>query len=291
MEKWDTANLIINDAGRIYHLDLCGDDIANTIILVGDPQRVEVVSSFFDTIDIKREKREFITHTGTLRGKPVSVMSTGISTSNIDIAINELDAVANIDLDKREIREKFRQLTFVRLGTSGSIDPEADVDTVVVSEYALGFDALMFMYQKAENQEPFFIELEKAIRFHFHLRGLSYPVYLTQAHPELIKKFGPHYKMGITTTMHGFYGPQGRELRLAGRYPKLIDILQSFEYKGKRFANIEMESSAIFGLSDLLGHRAISFNCIIANRTAGRFSKDPYKSVRKMVGEVLDELI
>jgi uridine phosphorylase len=291
MEKWNTANLIINDAGRIYHLDLCGDDIADTIILVGDPQRVEVVSSHFEKIELRREKREFITHTGTLRGKRISVMSTGISTSNIDIAINELDAIANFDLGKREITEDFRQLTFVRLGTSGSIDPKLDVDTVLVSEYAVGFDALMFMYEKQTAPDEFFTELESAIRQYFHLRGLSYPVYLTKAHDELLQKFSGKYKMGITATMHGFYGPQGRELRLPGRYPGLIDTLQSFEYHGKRFSNIEMESSAIFGLSRLLGHKAISFNCIIANRSAGRFSKDPYQSVRKMIGEVLDQLI
>ncbi|TVR83359.1 MAG: phosphorylase [Saprospirales bacterium] len=291
IENWNPANLVVNDEGRIYHLDLSGEDIADLIFLVGDPQRVEAVSRHFDRIDTKRNKREFITHTGWLGGQRLSVMSTGISTANIDIALNELDAAANIDLKRREPLSEFRQLTFVRLGTSGSIDPEVGKDTTVVSEYALGFDALLLMYENLPVIDTEFELLRQDLHRYFHLRGLSYPIYLTKANHDLLQKFRGKYKFGMTATMHGFYGPQARELRLKGRYPQLMDILQSFKSGPIKFTNIEMESSGIYGLSTLLNHRAISFNRIIANRTTGEFSKDLYQSVETMIEEVLTDFV
>lgn len=289
-DNWNPANLVVTEEDRIYHLDLRGDEIGDIIFLVGDPQRVEVVSKYFDRVDVKRNKREFITHTGQLGDKRVSVMSTGISTSNIDIAINELDAVANIDLKNRRLKEKFRRLTFIRLGTSGGINPDVEVDTVIASKYAVGFDALLLMYQKQQGRMPNAVELEKKLNSWFHLRGFSYPIYLSQANDELIQWTGEKYQLGMTATMHGFYAPQSRELRLKSRYPNLMKILQGFEFQDVKFTNIEMESSAIYGLSHLLGHRSISFNCIIANRITGHFSKKPYEAVDIMIKKVMEEV-
>ncbi len=289
-QSWNPANLIVNDQGRIYHLDLNGEEIGDIVFLVGDPERVAVVSKHFDHIDLKRSKREFTTHTGRLGKLKVSALSTGISTSNIDIALNELDAIANIDLKERKTRKEFRKLTFIRLGTSGSIDPNTAVDSIVASQYALGFDGLLLMYQGLEQRDPTTVELEKKIQKYFHLRGISYPTYLASADRELLKFFKNRYPMGITATMHGFYAPQCRELRLSAKYPNLIDILTNFEFQGNRFSNIEMESSAIYGLSELLGHRALSFNCIIANRARGEFSEAPYLAVENMIKKVLSEV-
>lgn len=290
-ERWNSANLIINEKGNIYHLDLNGEEIGDIVFLVGDPQRVEVVSQHFDRVEIKRSKREFTTHTGWIGNTRVSVMSTGISTSNIDIALNELDAIANIDLGNRTLRKDFRQLTFIRLGTSGGIDPTIPVDSILASRYAVGFDSLLLMYESLHDSGDFNRQLEREIQNYFHLRGFSYPVYLTHADKDLLAFFKEKHRMGITATMHGFYAPQCRELRLKARYPNLIDILSQFDFKGDRFSNIEMESSAIYGLSQLLGHRALSFNCIIANRTLGEFSQKPYEAVEKMIAQVVEEVL
>ena len=288
--QWNPANLIINESGRIYHLDLNGDEIGNIIFLVGDPERVEHVSKYFDKIEVKRSKREFLTHTGMLGKHRVSVLSTGISTANIDIAINELDAIANINLHSREPLDVFRQLTFIRLGTSGSINPSIEVDTILASRWAVGFDGLLLMYQQSESLSDDFFRLDKALKNWFHLKGLSFPIYLSQASEELINLFSKKYLTGMTATMHGFYAPQSRELRLKGRYPDFIKILNEFEHQDITFSNMEMESSAIYGLSSLLGHRALSFNAIIANRTTGRFSESPYQTVEKMISEVLEDV-
>lgn len=289
-QQWNPASLIINENKRIYHLDLQGDDIGDIIFLVGDPERVDLVSKQFDQIEIKRSKREFLTHTGILGSKRVSVMSTGISTANIDIALNELDAVANINLETREPKPNFRKLTLIRLGTSGSIHPEVGVNTILGSHWAVGFDGLMLMYEKTKNHPQDFYSLDSELKKWFHLKGLSYPIYLTKASDDLIQFFGQKYRMGMTATMHGFYAPQSRELRLKSRYPHLMEVLSGFEHEGIQFSNIEMESSAIFGLSHLLGHRAISFNSIIANRTTGEFSQNPYDAVEDMIGKILDDI-
>ena len=283
------SELILNPDGSIYHLNLRPEQVADTIILVGDPNRVPRVSAYFDTIEFSTQKREFCTHTGTYKGKRLTALSTGIGPDNIDIVINELDALFNIDLHTRKPKEQLTSLNIVRFGTSGSLQADIPVDSFVLSSHGLGMDNMLHAYKDAPNVRE--IAMEEAF--------MAHPQWNTDTGRPYIVGCGETLKQrlltdkvfeGITGTAPGFYGPQGRMLRLPVQDPTLNDKLHSFNYKGYRMTNLEMETSAIYGLSKLLGHQAVSLNAIIANRAAGTFTKDTKKVVENLIVYGLEQL-
>ncbi|MCG2461316.1 nucleoside phosphorylase [Flavobacteriaceae bacterium F89] len=282
------SELILNADGSIYHLHLIPEDLANTIITVGDPNRVAKVSSYFDTLEIIKANREFTTHTGILSGNRITVVSTGIGTDNIDIVLNELDALVNIDFGSREVKHDKKQLDIVRIGTAGAIQPQIPVDSFLTSEYALGFDNLMHFYLSDAIQNP---EVQEAFIAHMQWSQHKSTPYFVECDRVLAQKFKSHTMLsGLTATNVGFYGPQGRTLRLKPQDEQLNSKLTSFNHKGLQIANLEMETSGIYGLSKLLGHRAVSLNCILANRSTGEFSKDPDKAVDGLIRYALEKL-
>ena len=283
------SELILNPDGSIYHLNLRPEQVADTIILVGDPNRVPRVSAYFDTIEFSTQKREFCTHTGTYKGKRLTVLSTGIGPDNIDIVINELDALFNIDLHTRKPKEQLTSLNIVRFGTSGSLQADIPVDSFVLSSHGLGMDNMLHAYKDAPNVRE--IAIEEAFMAHTQWNTDKGRPYIVGC-GEILKQQLLTDKVfeGITGTAPGFYGPQGRMLRLPVQDPTLNDKLHSFNYKGYRMTNLEMETSAIYGLSKLLGHQAVSLNAIIANRAAGTFTKDTKKVVENLIVYGLEQL-
>lgn len=283
------SELILNDEGRIYHINLCPTDIAEDIIVVGDQDRVKQVSKHFDSIEIKVAKREFITHTGYYKGKRITVLSTGIGTDNIDIAINELDACVNIDFKTRKTKEQKKKLNIIRIGTSGSLQEDIPVDSFVASTYGLGFDGLLGFYKSKFEQD----ELDLTNAF---IKQIKWPKnanipYFTKGNNALINKIGKGMHQGITATANGFYGPQGRTLRLATEMPDLNEQLNRFNHNNHRITNFEMETSALYGLCGLLGHNACTTCAIIANRFKKEYSKDYKKTVDLLIETVLNRLI
>ena len=283
------SELILNPDGSIYHLNLRPEQVADTIILVGDPNRVPRVSAYFDTIEFSTQKREFCTHTGTYKGKRLTALSTGIGPDNIDIVINELDALFNIDLHTRKPKEQLTSLNIVRFGTSGSLQADIPVDSFVLSSHGLGMDNMLHAYKDAPNVRE--IAMEEAFMVHTQWNTDKGRPYIVGC-GEILKQQLLTDKVfeGITGTAPGFYGPQGRMLRLPVQDPTLNDKLHSFNYKGYRMTNLEMETSAIYGLSKLLGHQAVSLNAIIANRAAGTFTKDTKKVVENLIVYGLEQL-
>ena len=280
--KIQNSELILSGEGRIYHLNIQKENIAPTIILVGDPQRVPVVSAHFDKVEFTAHKREFVTHTGYYQGKRISVISTGIGPDNIDIVLNELDALFNIDLERRVPKEEHTPLTFVRLGTSGSLQADIPVDSIVLSAYGLGMDNLLHSYKDSPKVR------EKAMEDAFIAHTQWYMdkghTCIVQGSEALLEKlYCPEELEDITATAPGFYGPQGRRLRLIPQDEHLNEKLESYAFNGYKVTNMEMETAAIYGLSKLLGHQALSTNAIIANRPAGTFSADPGKAVEKLI--------
>lgn len=290
MSRIAESELILNPDGSIYHLNLKPENIADTVIFVGDQNRVPKVAKHFETIEFETQKREFRTITGTYKGKRLSVMSTGIGPDNIDIVMNELDAIVNIDLATRTIKKEHTSLTIVRIGTSGSLQKDIPVDHFVLAEYGLGFDGVLWSYDCEKVVEK---DIADAFEKHTNWHTNKAKPYIVQNHPELTKilEGGEKVHKGITGTAGGFFGPQGRVLRLAIQDPDLNQKIDSFSYDGHRVTNLEMETSAIYGLSKLLGHKACSMNCIIANRATKTFSKDPYKSVEELIKYTLDKLV
>jgi len=282
------SELIINADGSIYHLNLTPEDLAHTIITVGDPDRVSQVSNYFDEIEIQKGKREFITHTGRLNGKRLSVISTGIGTDNIDIVLNELDALVNIDFNKRTVNETKVSLDIVRIGTSGAIQPDIPVDSFLMSEFAIGFDALLHFYESKAVQHPAW---QEAFMAHTGWSKSKSQPYVVAYDSVLGNQLNSSQVIfGVTATNIGFYGPQGRSLRIATAETALQKKLTSFEYQNRKITNLEMETSGIYGLSKLLGHRAVSMNCILANRSSETFSKAPEKAVDNIIKYTLDKL-
>ncbi|MEE9361012.1 MAG: nucleoside phosphorylase [Cellulophaga sp.] len=286
--KLSPSEFILNADKSIYHLNLVPEDIANTIITVGDPDRVSDVSKYFDCIEIKKGKREFITHTGTLNGKRITVISTGIGTDNIDIVFNELDALVNIDFESKLIKTDKTSLDIIRIGTSGAIQSNIPIDSFLMSEYAIGFDSLLHFYKSESIQHP---EIQDAFVAHtewLHHKSMPYVVtYDKQLGAQL---FSDKIRLGFTATNVGFYGPQGRKLRLETQDTNLNSKLASFNFEGKKITNLEMETSGIYGLAKLLGHKAVSMNCILANRSTGEFSKNPNKAVDLLIQYTLEKL-
>lgn len=282
------SELILNADKSIYHLSLHPGDIADTIITVGDQNRVKAVSKYFDTIEIVKEKREFITHTGTLNGKRLSVISTGIGTDNIDIVLNELDALVNIDFARRCVKDEKKQLDIIRLGTSGAIQKHIPVDSFVLSEYAIGFDNLLHFYEGEHLQHP---EIQLAFIDHTNwsvFKSIPYVVRCDDVLADFLSS--DEVYLGFTGTNVGFYGPQGRRLRLETEDNDLNAKLESFNCDGMQITNLEMETSALYALSALLGHRAVSLNCILANRSTGEFSLQPKKSIDHLIQYTLARL-
>lgn len=279
------SELIINPRGAVYHLDLRPEEIADTVITVGDPERVAHVSKYFDSIEHKSAHREFITHTGYIGTKRISVMSTGIGPDNIDIALNEVDALVNIDFDTRLIKENKKSVSVIRLGTCGSLQGEVGVDQLVAGTHGLGVDNLLHFYQPNNNDEE--LAILSAFEQHTNIQAHHIKPYISSASAGLLKHFTEGYSHGITVTCPGFYGPQGRILRLPLKMPNLVDQMTSFRFGNHHIANFEMETSAIYGLCNLLGHQCLSINVIVANRVKKEFSKDGAKAVDHMIQKSL----
>jgi uridine phosphorylase len=288
MNRIPESELILNADGSIFHLHLKPENIAPNVILVGDPGRIEMVSKYFDKVTFEASNREFRTQTGTYKGASVSVVSTGIGTDNIDIVVNELDAIVNIDLEKRIAKAEHTTLNLIRIGTSGALQGDIPVDTPVVSETSIGFDGLLNFYGDRDILGNH--DIEQAFIAHTGWNKRLPSPYFADASKKLVEKIGVGMRKGITISAPGFYGPQGRVLRLRLTDPDLNDKLMNFEYKGRKITNFEMESSAIAGLSSLLGHNALTVCSIIANRIRGEYSSDYKKAVDKLVKIVLDRL-
>ena len=287
MKPISEADLIINPDGSIYHLNLLPEDIADTVITVGDPDRVAEVSRYFDRIEVRKGKREFITNTGYLGSKRITVISTGIGTDNIDIVMNELDALVNIDFKTRLPNKSLKSLSIIRIGTSGAIQEDLPMGTILVSEFGLGLDALMHYYlHEISGDEHTILD---AIKSHLHhFKGIS--PYLTAADSVLLEKIGKDLPRGITVTAPGFYAPQGRELRAKNSIPGLIDLLRSFSSGKNRITNLEMETAGIYALAKTLGHKALSVNAILASRVKFEFSSNPAKIINEAIQLVINRL-
>jgi len=288
-KKIPASELILHQDGSVYHLNIKPEHLADTVILVGDPQRVEMISNYFDSIEFKGENREIITHTGTLSKKRLTVLSTGMGTDNIDIVLNELDALVNVDLEKKTVKTEHTSLNIIRLGTSGGIQPDLPLNSFVLSEYGLGLDGLLSFYKDSEKVID--TDLTEAFIKHADLSPDMPKPYLVKSSDKLSALFGDEFVKGITATAPGFYGPQGRQIRLDVTVPDLIDRLQNFEFKGKKIQNLEMETSALFGLSKLLGHSALTICVAIANRHHHGFNPDYKNAVKKLVELVLKKII
>lgn len=285
MERISETDLILNEDGSLYHLNLLPEDVSDLVILVGDPDRVSKVSRFFDRIEIKKGKREFITHTGYIGNKRLSVISTGIGTDNIDIVLNELDALVNINLQTRCPLSNIRSIDIIRIGTSGALQPEIPVDSLLISSAAFGLDTLMHFYKYSNTNDE-----SKLLQEFCSIMPVDHQIkpYLASASPLLMNKFGYMAAPGLTLTAPGFYSPQGRQVRAKSTMPNLLSAFTSFKSTdGKVLSNLEMETAGIYGLSSVLGHNALSFNIILANRYTNKFSTKPTAVMDHFIQSIL----
>ena len=286
MSRIAESELIINKRGAIYHLNCRPEEIATTVISVGDPERVKEVSKYFDKIEYFNQHREFVVHTGYINNKRLSCVSTGIGPDNIDIVLNELDALVNIDFETRTIKENLTCLNIIRFGTSGSLQRESPVDSFVASTHGLGLDNMLNFYRVQYNEEE--KQLLHAFNTHTQLGTGNVSPYITMASASLMKYFTNNYFQGITVTCPGFYGPQGRILRLGLAHPQLIDNLTTFQVGNHQISNFEMETSAIYGLGKMLGHHCLSLSAIVANRISKEFSPDGSLAVENLIKQSLN---
>jgi len=282
------SELIITAENKIYHLNLGPEDIADNIIIVGDPGRVQAISKHFDKIELKVQNRELVTHTGYLNKKRITALSTGMGPDNIDIVLNELDSIANVDLEKRVAKSKHRTLNIVRIGTSGAMQKDIPVDSFIASSYGLGIDGVLNFYKRTPEI------IEKKLNKEF-IKQTNWPRYLARPYivkssTELMAKVAYDIRQGITATAPGFFGPQGRELRAELAFPELNDRLTGFDYKGLNVTNFEMETSALYGLGKILGHETLTVCVIIANRIAKKFSKNYKPLMEKLILTVLERM-
>ncbi len=275
------SELIINSDGSIYHLHLKPEHLASLVFTVGDPDRVPLVSKYFDQIDFKLQKREFITHTGWLNGKRVTVISTGMGTDNIEILMTELDALVNVDLETRLIKPEKSSLQIIRIGTSGSMQSDIPVGSLLASEIGIGMDTLMTYYPDLSGDQS----LGKAIQEEL---GLGFSPYQTSASPQLIGKLDQQIVKGITLTCPGFYAPQGREVRLTPRFDRMIERLAAIRVNEQRLTNFEMETAGYYALGELLGHEMLSLNAIVANRPLKKFDPDAEKTIDNLIRKALE---
>ncbi len=287
-EKIKNSELILHPDGRIYHLNLKPEDLADTIILVGDPGRVEVVSSFFDTIEYKGQNREICTHTGTLNRKRLTVLSTGMGTDNIDIVINELDALVNIDLKERKPKDTHTSLDIIRLGTSGALQPDIPLNSFVMSDYGLGIDGLLNFYQAKD--EVIDQKLTDAFIDQMNWPDSFAKPYAVRSSKKLKQKMGDGFVHGITATAPGFYGPQGRVLRLGLSYPDINENLHKFNFENNKIVNFEMETSALYGLGKMLGHETLTICVAIANRFNHEINKNYKTAIIELIQLVLNKI-
>ena len=286
MNKLRDTELIITNSGRIYHLNLKKEEIADDIILVGDPNRVEQISNKFEKIDFKINHREFITHTGYYNNKKISVISSGIGTDNIDIVINELDALVNVNFESRQINKIKKSLNIIRLGTSGGLNKKIDVDSFLVSEYAIGLDGLAHFYNNNDVLD------QKLSKMFFNKTNWSKnhaSPYSVKASDKLLYKFN-NFSKGITLTATGFYGPQCRNMRLKSSISDLENLIESIEYQGLNITNFEMETSALYFLGRSLGHNTLTICAILANRISKKYSTNPIDTIDELINEVLKNL-
>ncbi|UOX33391.1 nucleoside phosphorylase [Flavobacterium sediminilitoris] len=283
------SELILNPDGSLYHINLKPENIAHDIIFVGDQERVEKITNRFDSIEFTTQKREFKTQTGIFKGKRLTVISTGIGPDNIDIVLNELDALVNIDLETRKPKEKLTALNIVRIGTSGSLQKDIPVDSFVMSEYAIGLDNMLRSYLIDKVSEK---DIENAFIEQTNWDLQKGRPYVIKCSESLVDKiFSNKMHKGFTGTAGGFYGPQGRVLRLDIQDPELNTKMDNFNFNGTRMTNLEMETAAIYGLGKLLGHNCLSLNAIIANRATGDFSSNPYQTVENLIDYTLERLV
>jgi uridine phosphorylase len=287
MAKISETDLILNKDGSVYHLNLHPKQIADTVITVGDPNRVYRVSELFDEIEFEMNKREFITHVGSYRGKRITVVSTGIGTDNVEIFLTELDALVNIDLKTREQKSRKRKLKIIRIGTSGALQEDIPVGAHLITDYAVGFDNLMTFYDLRHDdfEKSIAADIQKKIQ-------LPFTPYVVRGSESLKKQFGDDMIVGNTVTTPGFYAPQGRQVRLVPQFPKLLDDLNYYHNKSSDFwlTNFEMETAGYYAMGRLLGHEVLSVNAIIANRIKNKFSKDPNKVVDALIKKVLERV-
>lgn len=289
MKHFPPSELIINGDGSIFHLHLKPEQLADNVILVGDPGRVKLVASYFDTQECSVSSREFNTITGTYKGKRISVISTGIGTDNIDIVMNEIDALSNIDLNTRTEKTTFRQLNIVRIGTSGGMQPDIPLGSFLISEKSIGFDGMLNFYAGRDSVSD--LDFEKAMTAHLQWNPQLAAPYVVDADTELVDKIGQNDMLrGVTISANGFYGPQGRVLRIDLADMQLNDKIESFRYKDYKITNYEMEGSAIAGLAKLMGHKAMTVCCIIANRRVEAANTDYKPYIEKLVQTVLDRI-
>ncbi len=282
------SQLVLNNEGAIYHLNLHPDQLADNVIMVGDPGRVDMIASFFDKIDVERQNRELVTRTGWFNGKRITVLSTGMGTDNLDIVMNELDALANIDLKTRMPKETHRSLNLIRIGTCGALQPDIEPGNNVATRYAIGLDGLLYFYEKHKEVN------EIAMRDAF-IKQMDYPKdlpkpYVVEGSKGLFDKLAEGYYQGVTATAPGFYGPQGRTLRMRLSYPENNSKIENFDYQGWRVCNFEMESSALYGLGKMMGHNCLTICVAIANRVTEKFTTDYHPYVRKLVENTLIRL-
>jgi uridine phosphorylase len=282
------TELILNKDGSVYHLALHPEDLADIVLHVGDPERVSMASDYFDTIELKKNKREFVTHTGTYKGKRLTVLSTGMGTDNIDIVYNELDALVNIDLKTREVKDKLKSLELIRIGTSGALQADIPVDSFLFSEFGIGLDGLLNFY-KLENDIAE-TEIIESFRQHYPQNGTFAQPYIARSSVMLEKKLSEGMLKGITCSCSGFYAPQGRTLRYELSRPDLIKELNTFQHKEYRITNLEMETSGMYGLAKILGHHSCAVNVIVANRITNNFSKYYEDAMHQLVQIVLDRV-
>ncbi|MGB1040227.1 MAG: nucleoside phosphorylase, partial [Flavobacteriales bacterium] len=277
-----------NEDGSIFHLHLKPHQLADTVLIVGDQGRVKQISNHFDEIEHVVENREFVTHTGTYKGKRISALSTGIGADNIDIVMNELDALVNINLETRKINNEKKSLTIIRIGTSGALQPDIPVDSYVVSEFGLGFDGLAGFYKNLSNEIE--LDLEKAFFSQVNWSINTVKPYISEGNKELIELLKSEANSGITITGNGFYGPQGRVLRLKTKQENLNEQLTNFEFNGLKMMNFEMETSALYALGGMMGHKTATICAVIANRFQKKYSKNYKATVDKMIEYVLGKL-
>lgn len=288
MHRIPESELILNKDGSVYHLNLHPHEIAETVINVGDPDRVAIVSSFFDHIEFKKQKREFITHTGNYKGKRITVLSTGIGTDNIDIVYNELDALVNIDLVKRIPREKPRSIDLIRIGTSGALQEDIPVDTFVFSTFGIGLDGLLNFYCLKNTEEE--KKIIEAFRIHYPNEGIFPESYLTKCSSKLKNQLSKDMISGMTCSCSGFYAPQGRVVRYQLARTNMIEKLNTFNFGEHRITNFEMETGAMYGLARVLGHHCCSVNVIVANRITQKYAKKAEESMLRLIETVLDRV-
>lgn len=282
------SELIINDDGSVFHLHIRPEQLSDKIIMMGDPDRVTLIAKYFDSIECEIRSREFHTITGNYQGKRITALSHGIGPDNIDIVMTELDALANVDFNTRQVKEEFKQLTLVRVGTSGALQPNCPLGSYVVSAKSIGFDGVLNYYDG--RNEITLHEFEEAFRKHVNWNPLHCSPYAVKASEELIDRIGFDMLKGVTISAIGFYGPQGRYVRLPLANPDLNSRIESFEYDGDKITNYEMESAPLAGLSRLMGHKAMTVCTIIANRLAGDADADYKGSIEDLIKTVLDRI-